>query len=303
MAKQESLLSFFTPKSPEHGEFFKTKRPQSPLRPINSNSIRDADSLKSPPTSSRKRRRTENSAPSSPIHSPISSSKRSKKDATDDKSHQLVLDAGQKVVGTIVCSECRMPYSPALKGDVETHKTFHKHHARTFQMPEWKAETLAKLLPDGSRIITVSSSSPRTQQEKVKQLHEYLNREFDKFEEDSLTNSKTYLYISLDNQLTALVIVSPINQGLRLKITTDEETPEHSHGTIKCDAQLGFERLWVNPRCRRRRVASRLLNVVRGHYVFGATVQKDMCALAKPTLAGIKFAEHYFGRPDFLVYK
>lgn len=58
---------------------------------------------------------------------------------------QYYLDAGQKVIGSIVCKECGLLYYPGQPEDEKNHKRVHKRRLRAVPFPGWKRESLVPL--------------------------------------------------------------------------------------------------------------------------------------------------------------
>lgn len=58
---------------------------------------------------------------------------------------QYYLDAGQKVLGTIVCEECGLLYYPGQPEDEKNHRRVHRRRLRAVPFPGWRQENLVQL--------------------------------------------------------------------------------------------------------------------------------------------------------------
>jgi len=68
-------------------------------------------------------------------------------------------------------------------------------------------------------------------------------------------------------------------------------------------ALCGVSRIWVLKQARRQQIASRLIDHVRRHFIYGVEIGKNELAFSDPTPDGRKFAEKYSETPNFLVFR
>ncbi|CAD2215284.1 hypothetical protein AGDE_13621 [Angomonas deanei] len=69
-------------------------------------------------------------------------------------------------------------------------------------------------------------------------------------------------------------------------------------GTVCCGVQL----MWVADALRRNNICRNMIECARKHLCYGQEIQKEYVAFLEPTEMGIRFAQKYAGRDDFLVY-
>ena len=60
-------------------------------------------------------------------------------------------------------------------------------------------------------------------------------------------------------------------------------------------AMLGFSRIWTCKSHRRRGIAAKLMECVRGEFFYGIDVPKHMVAFSQPSESGGLLAESWFG--------
>lgn len=65
---------------------------------------------------------------------------------------------------------------------------------------------------------------------------------------------------------------------------------------------MGVRLVWVSAPARRRRHATRLLDLVRCHLVPGYVVPRSLVGFSQPTEDGVALARSYCGSDSFLVY-
>jgi N-acetyltransferase len=64
----------------------------------------------------------------------------------------------------------------------------------------------------------------------------------------------------------------------------------------------GVNRIWVHPSQRRKGIASKLLDQMRGGFVFGCCLAKSQIAFSQPTDAGKILACKYLSTPHPPIY-
>ncbi|KAH6637722.1 sister chromatid cohesion acetyltransferas-like protein Eco1 [Boeremia exigua] len=81
--------------------------------------------------------------------------------------------------------------------------------------------------------------------------------------------------------------------------TASEQQPSQSSSisvsTAADTVLLGISRIWVSSQFRKQGLARRLLDVARGDFTYGLTVDKRLTAFSQPTESGGKLARSYFG--------
>ncbi|XP_072234639.1 uncharacterized protein [Leuresthes tenuis] len=235
--------------------------------------------------------------------------KEADKDAT-----QTVIDAGQKHFGAVACSVCGMLYSAANPEDESQHLLFHNQFISAVKYVGWKKERILAEYPDG-KIILVLPDDPKYALKKVEEIREMVDNDlgFQQVETKCPSQTKTFLFISIDKKVAGCLITEHIQEGYRV---IEDPLPEGSEGekvmferqrawccsTTPEPAICGISRIWVVSMMRRQGIASRMLECLRNNFIFGSYLSKDEIAFSDPTPDGKLFATHYFGTSQFLVY-
>ncbi|MED6241090.1 hypothetical protein ATANTOWER_026377 [Ataeniobius toweri] len=238
----------------------------------------------------------------------------------DGATHQEVdkdgtqTDAGQKHFGPEACGVCGMLYSAANAEDESQHLLFHNQFISAVKYVGWKKERIMAEYPDG-KIILVLPDDPKYALKKVEEIREMVDNDlgFQQVETKCPSQTKTFLFISIDKKVAGCLIAEHIQEGYRV---IEEAPPEGSEGekvmferqrawccsTTPEPAICGISRIWVVGMMRRRAVATRLIECLRNNFIYGSYLSKDEIAFSDPTPDGKLFATHYFGTSQFLVY-
>uniref|UniRef100_A0A3Q2QL34 Titin-like n=1 Tax=Fundulus heteroclitus TaxID=8078 RepID=A0A3Q2QL34_FUNHE len=178
----------------------------------------------------------------------------------------------------------------------------------------WKKERIMAEYPDG-KIILVLPDDPKYALKKVEEIREMVDNDlgFQQVETKCPSQTKTFLFISIDKKVAGCLIAEHIQEGYRV---IEEAPPEGSEGekvmferqrawccsTTPEPAICGISRIWVVGMMRRRAIATRLIECLRNNFIYGSYLSKDEIAFSDPTPDGKLFATHYFGTSQFLVY-
>eukprot|EP01083_Nonionella_stella_P035462 96745_1 len=73
--------------------------------------------------------------------------------------------------------------------------------------------------------------------------------------------------------------------------------------TVPSPCVVGVRKIWVHGKARRRGVATKLVDQIRSHFIYGYVIPKKEVAFSQPTRMGKRFALRYLKNPRFLVYK
>ncbi|CAH2284918.1 Hypothetical predicted protein [Pelobates cultripes] len=237
------------------------------------------------------------------------------KDAEKDSSKQPIIDAGQKRFGALSCSICGMLYTASNPEDETQHLLFHNQFISAVKYVGWKKERLVAEYPDG-KIIMVFPDDPRYALKKVEEIREMVDSDLG-FQQVPLrlhSRTKTLLFISNDKKVVGCLIAEHIQWGYRVIDEKDPGDNLESESAI-CErvkawccsttpepAICGISRIWVFSMMRRRKIASRMLECLRNHFIYGSYLSKEEIAFSDPTPDGKLFATHYCGTSQFLVY-
>ncbi|KAJ2853755.1 hypothetical protein J3B02_002993 [Coemansia erecta] len=224
------------------------------------------------------------------------------------KKEQTFLDFGQKPIAPDPCKQCGMAFQRGRKEDEELHSKYHRSWIRRqSRLLVWNACTESGNDAAKSSDIIIVDCQTCTKRELQRGL-EIINVVNDclgavKLELSDLTKKqrKLFLHVSLSgNKIDGCVLAEMIAGAHRL-VAGDACQP------IACleseiSATCGISRIWVAPDARRSGVASRLIDAVRMHFVYGCSVPLDEIAFTQPTADGLALGRRIFGRKDFLVY-
>ncbi|XP_066274837.1 N-acetyltransferase ESCO2-like isoform X2 [Branchiostoma lanceolatum] len=249
---------------------------------------------------------------SSPRSSPLSTGKLKlpRRPKEPQGMEQLIIDAGQKKIGAIVCETCGMLYTVGHADDEAAHQKYHHKFLNSVKFEGWKKEHVLATFHDG-RIIMVLPDDPKYAIKKAEEVRELVDNElgFIKGYSTTRSNCKTLLFISNDKRVVGCVIAEQISKAYR--VLPNDSQPSPSPSPLRawcCDtrpvaAVCGISRVWTFRLWRKKKVASRLVDTLRSHFAFGCVLSKDDVAFSDPTPDGRKFAENYCGTAAFLCYK
>ncbi|XP_072913560.1 N-acetyltransferase ESCO2 isoform X2 [Hemitrygon akajei] len=220
--------------------------------------------------------------PKMPYHALILKIK--KKDYDKVHSDQLIIDAGQKHFGPIICKSCGMIYTAANPEDELQHL---QHHQRLLERLRFVVEEVRELVDHELGFQQATISSPG--------------------------QSKTYMFVSNEKKIVGCLIAEDIKQAFRVlsepadqKITENQVVFEYRRAwqcaTKPEKAVCGVSRIWVFCMMRRKKIASRMLDAVRNTFIYGTYLSKNEIAFSDPTSSGKLFATKYSQTPNFLVY-
>ncbi|XP_078620170.1 uncharacterized protein LOC144887084 isoform X2 [Branchiostoma floridae x Branchiostoma japonicum] len=250
---------------------------------------------------------------SSPRSSPLSTGKLKipRKSKDPQGMEQLIIDAGQKKIGAIVCETCGMLYTVGHADDEAAHQKYHHKFLNSVKFEGWKKEHVLATFHDG-RIIMVLPDDPKYAIKKAEEVRELVDNElgFIKGYSTTCSNCKTLLFISNDKRVVGCVIAEEISKAYRVLPNESQSSPS-SPSPLRawcCDtrpvsAVCGVSRVWTFRLWRKKKVATRLVDTLRSHFAFGSFLSKDAMAFSDPTPDGRKFAEKYCGTAAFLCYK
>ncbi|MCJ8743902.1 hypothetical protein PDJAM_G00099960 [Pangasius djambal] len=242
------------------------------------------------------------------------SSRRKKELKKQNDDDQLIIDAGQKQFGATMCNSCGMLYSADSPEDNFQHTQFHQRFLDTIKFVGWKKERVVAEFWDG-KIILVLPEDPKYATKKAEDVRRIADSElgFQQVNLSSPSAAKTYLFINSDKMVVGCLVAEPIRQAFRVlaqsekpKDMTKEDFMEHHRAwccsSVPEKAICGVSRIWVFSLMRRKGIATRLLDTVRGSFMYGSPLTKEEIAFSDPTPDGKLFATEYCGTPTFLVY-
>ncbi|MGH0182057.1 UNVERIFIED_CONTAM: hypothetical protein FKN15_036491 [Acipenser sinensis] len=240
----------------------------------------------------------------------IQRNKVSDKQAND----QLIIDAGQKHFGAIVCKSCGMIYTAGSTEDEFQHTQYHQSLLDKIKFVGWKKERVVAEYWDG-KIILVLPDDPKYTVKKADEVRQLADNELG-FKQVSLScpsRSKTYLFVNSKKKIVGCLEAEQIKLAFRVldEPVEQEELKKHElleHHRAWCcstkpeNAICGISRIWVFSLMRRKGIGRRMVDAVRNTFMYGCHLTKEEIAFSDPTPDGKLFASNYCETPAFLVY-
>ncbi|NWX40844.1 ESCO2 acetyltransferase, partial [Steatornis caripensis] len=213
---------------------------------------------------------------STPPAKPSHTSQKSKKakELCERSRDQMIIDAGQKHFGAIVCKSCGMIYTAASPEDEAQHIQHHERFLEGLRYVGWKKERVVAEFWDG-RIVLILPSDPKYAVKKADDVREIVDNELG-FKQVSLScpaKTKIYLFVSNEKMIVGCLVAESIKQAFRVLSETGagqspgQDALQH-HRAWRCStkpepAVCGVSRIWVFGLRRRKGIARRMVDVVR----------------------------------------
>ncbi|XP_078069823.1 N-acetyltransferase ESCO2-like isoform X2 [Mustelus asterias] len=240
--------------------------------------------------------------------------KNKRKDFDKIFNDQLIIDAGQKHFGAVMCKSCGMIYTAANPEDEAQHIQHHQRFLEGLRYVGWKKERVVAEYLDG-KIILILPDDPKYALKKVEEVRELVDTELG-FQQATLSypgQSKTYMFVSNEKKIVGCLIAEYIKQAFRVlsEPTNQQKSENHElfeyYRAWRCstkpeEAICGISRIWVFSLMRRKEIASRMVDIVRNTFMYGTCLNKNEIAFSDPTPSGKLFAMKYCQTPNFLVY-
>ncbi|XP_061846409.1 N-acetyltransferase ESCO2 [Colius striatus] len=275
----------------------------------------------SAPPASKKKTQAVREEPTSPFGSsslakPSAASQKSKKAKELCKSSrdQMIIDAGQKHFGAIVCKSCGMIYTAASPEDEAQHIQHHERFLRALRYMGWKNERVVAEFWDG-KIVLILPNDPKYAVKKAEDVREIVDNELG-FKQVSLScpaETKIYLFVSNEKMIVGCLVAESIKQAFRVLSEAGpgpcprEQDVLQPQRAWRCSPQpqpalCGISRIWVFGPRRGSGIARRMVDVLRNTFMYGSFLSTDEIAFSDPTPHGKLFATRYCQTPNFLVY-
>ncbi|KAM7119153.1 N-acetyltransferase ESCO2 isoform 2-T3 [Ciconia maguari] len=272
-----------------------------------------------PPTSKKRTQATldELTSPfgSSPPAKTSHTSQKSKKtkELCKRSSDQMIIDAGQKHFGAVVCKSCGMIYTAASPEDEAQHIQHHERFLEGLRYVGWKKERIVAEFWDG-KIVLILPNDPKYAVKKAEDVREIVDNELG-FKQVSLScpaKTKIYLFVSNEKMIVGCLVAESIKEAFRVlsepgAVPSPRQDALQHHRAWCCStkpepAVCGISRIWVFGLRRRKGIARRMVDVVRSTFMYGCYLSTDEIAFSDPTPDGKLFAMKYCQTPNFLVY-
>ncbi|XP_078506079.1 N-acetyltransferase ESCO2 isoform X2 [Lissotriton helveticus] len=234
-------------------------------------------------------------------------SKESHKEAKD----QMIIDAGQKHFGAVTCKSCGMIYTAASPEDEAQHVQYHQRLLEGIKFVGWKKERAVADFWDG-KIVLILPDDPKYAIKKAEEVRELVDSELG-FKQATLScpsKAKTYMFVSNEKKIVGCLIAEPIKQAFRVLVDPIRKEPQNeaeNQRAWRCSTKpeaaiCGISRIWVFSLLRRKGIATRMMDTVRGNFMYGSFLSLDEIAFSDPTPDGKLFATTYCKAPNFMVY-
>ncbi|CAM4638332.1 unnamed protein product [Lepidochelys kempii] len=252
------------------------------------------------------------SPPTKMVHTFQKTSKKTK-DLSKDFKDQMIIDAGQKHFGAIICKSCGMIYTAASPEDEAQHIQHHQRFLEGIKYVGWKKERVVAEFWDG-KMVLILPDDPKYAIKKAEDVRELVDNElgFKQIVLSCPSKIKTYFFVSNERKIVGCLIAEQIKQAFR--VLSEPNVPQspnqdvlQHHRAWRCSikpevAICGISRIWVFSLMRRRGIARRMVDVVRNTFMYGCYLSTDEIAFSDPTPDGKLFATKYCQTPNFLVY-
>ncbi|KAM6083172.1 N-acetyltransferase ESCO2 isoform 1-T2 [Chlamydotis macqueenii] len=226
---------------------------------------------------------------------------------------QMIIDAGQKHFGAVVCKSCGMIYTAASLEDEAQHTQHHERFLEGLRYVGWKKERVVAQFWDG-KIVLILPDDPKYAVKKAEDVREIVDNELG-FKQVSLScpaKTKIYLFVSNEKMIVGCLVAESIKQAFRVlsepgAVPSPGQDPLQQQRAWRCSAKpepavCGVSRIWVFGPRRGKGIARRMVDVVRSTFMYGCYLSTDEIAFSDPTPHGKLFATKYCQTPNFLVY-
>ncbi|NXN46016.1 ESCO2 acetyltransferase, partial [Rhinoptilus africanus] len=251
-----------------------------------------------------------------PAKTPQTSQKSKKvKELSKRSRDQMIIDAGQKHFGAVVCKSCGMIYTAASPEDEAQHIQHHERFLEALRYVGWKKERVVAEFWDG-KIVLILPNDPKYAVKKAEDVREIVDNELG-FKQVSLScpaKTKIYLFVSNEKMIVGCLVAESIKQAFRVLSEPGAAlTPEQDQDVLqqqrawRCSTEpepavCGISRIWVFGPRRGKGIARRMVDVVRSTFMYGCYLSTHEIAFSDPTPDGKLFATKYCQTPRFLVY-
>eukprot|EP01133_Synstelium_polycarpum_P012268 gene12268-14379_t len=255
-----------------------------------------------------------------------SSSKQHGKSPAKKRSHQATdnleqsfIDAGQRAQGQVVCGKCKMLYFRGSLEDETTHKRYCKDAALAPKVviKNWRSCKILNSFGDDGGIISVSLGEETAAiEQKLVALRKMVDIELGYTENsssssgngDEVDDQKMLLYVEESGKVIGCLEAESTSVAWRIKsneqqddttLQVDQQPVTTTTGNLMC----GVSRLWTSSECRRRGVATKLMDSLQRNMFYAVRLERNQIAVTTPSRDGRRFFERYFNTEHYLLYR
>ncbi|KRZ12670.1 Dachshund -like protein 1 [Trichinella zimbabwensis] len=199
---------------------------------------------------------------------------------------QMILDAGQKEFGNKYCTICGMHYNPDNGNDFLSHEKYHRQIVKpTFFMNKSQERTVPKIVQFSDSFIGKINLCKGESAIKpwIARIVQFACNEIGSSFDELFSKEYNYqLYIFVNEgrrlEIAGLLLVEHQHRAFpRVQFMIDEREC--------CSVLMGVVMIWIAPSCRRKRIATRLLDFARNNFLLGTNIQTSEIAFTDLTPA------------------
>uniref|UniRef100_A0A6G1RM69 Establishment of sister chromatid cohesion N-acetyltransferase 2 n=1 Tax=Hypotaenidia okinawae TaxID=2861861 RepID=A0A6G1RM69_9GRUI len=149
---------------------------------------------------------------STPARPPHTSQKRTRELCKRSRD-QMIIDAGQKHFGAVVCRSCGMMYTAASPEDEAQHIQHHQRFLEALRYVGWKKERVVAEFWDG-KILLILPTDPKYAVKKAEDVQEIVDNELG-FKQVPLScpaKTKIYFFVSNEKMIVGCLVAESIKQ-------------------------------------------------------------------------------------------
>lgn len=235
-----------------------------------------------------------------------------------DGKKQMVIDAGQKVIGAQHCVTCDFFYTSGDVDEEKLHQIKHSQVVGLVKFTGWRSESNVEL-HDG-RIVVVSPTDPKRHWEKVNAVLEVvdillgtsngggdsMNADNNKIRNPEQT--KAFMFVT-EGRVVGMLLAEFLDKTDRVSMSVlknretgfrllEDDLPAETRKKVVA----GIAKIWVAAEFQRRKIATRLVDAMRTHFLPIKPLATNEFAFSHTTPNGSEFAANYLTRSDFLTY-
>ncbi|CAG7723175.1 unnamed protein product [Allacma fusca] len=212
---------------------------------------------------------------------------------------QMLIDAGQKQIGPILCGDCGLLYSPGDLQDEDLHRKAHARLENFHTITLWKNPKIVGNFIDGAYIVMVKKHSKESRHimNRLQSFLEWIDSELCVLSDSEEINDSEllFLYLFPTKRKNSVRILGYAAVELLQKdkvIANSIDKPENYGLEANIPLQMGLTRLWADKIFRRKKIATRLVDAARFNSGIPAcVVPKNKLGILEPSEDGRAFMQ------------